>query len=434
MQAIAVSSLRFRDLVRPGEVISWPQGTGEPVTLVQALVAQRHELQHARLFVGMRLTSTLRPEHVDAFQISGLNGAGTNRQLTAAGVIDLLPMHVSGVTAAIRARRIPIDVVLVPVRPDGKGRYSVGPMADYVRAMVENARLVIGELNENLPLTAQDAVIEEADIDVLVRSQGQVVELADPEPADIDVRVASHVAALVPDGATVQFGIGSLPVAVARALSGHRDLGVHSGVISDAVVDLIEKGVVTNARKGLDTGVSVTGGLFGTRRLYDFADGNPALHLRSVDHTHSQAVLGTLHALHAVNGAVEVDLSGQINAETAAGRYLGAVGGQVDFVRGALSSPGGKSIIALPSATPDESRSRIVPRLAEAVVTTPRSDAGYVVTEYGAADLRDQTLAERARRLIAVAHPKFRDELWRECRPVLVAGAVLPVQDKEPAS
>jgi acetyl-CoA hydrolase len=426
MRAIPVSDLQFRDLIRPGEMIAWPQGTGEPLTLVKALMAQRHDLREARLFVGMRLSSTLKPEHADAFRISGLSGAGTNRHLTAAGVIDLLPMHMSSVVPAIRSRRIPIDVALVPVRPNGKRRYSVGPMADYAQAMVHGARLVIGEVNENLPLTGQDALIEESDIDVLVQSDGEVVELADPQPNALDAEIATHVASLIPDRATIQFGIGSLPVAVARALEGHHGLGVHSGVISDVVVDLIEKGAITNAHKGLDVGASVTGGLFGTRRLFAFADANPDVHLRSSEHTHSHGVLGALHALHAVNGAIEVDLTGQVNAETAAGRYLGAIGGQVDFVRGALASPGGKSILALPATTPDGARSRIVARLAEAVVTTPRSDAGYVVTEFGVADLRDRSLLERARRLIAVAHPAFRDELWRDCRPTLVAGATLP--------
>ena len=205
---------------------------------------------------------------------------------------------------------------------------------------------------------------------------------------------------------------------MAAALRGHRDLGVHSGVVSDVLVDLIEAGVVTNARKGLDAGVTVSGGLFGTARLNAWADGNPVLAMRSATHTHGQATMARLHALHAVNSAIEVDLTGQVNAEVAAGRYLGAVGGQVDFVRGAQLSPGGRSIIALPSTTPDGRRSRIVASLEGRPVTTPRSDADLVVTEFGVAELRGIGLNDRARRLAAIAHPDFRAELRRGLAPI----------------
>ena len=206
-------------------------------------------------------------------------------------------------------------------------------------------------------------------------------------------------------------GVGGLPVAVCRALEGHRDLGVHSGVISDVIVDLVEKGVVTNARKGIDVGRTVTGGLFGSRRLMDFADGNAALEMRSSEYTHNQQVLAHVQNLYAINSGIEVDLTGNVNSEVAAGRYLGAIGGQLDFVRGSFASPGGRSIIALSSTTPDGRHSRIVASLAGRPVTTPRGDADIVVTEYGVADLRGRSFSERAERLRAIAHPGFRDSL-----------------------
>jgi acyl-CoA hydrolase len=235
--------------------------------------------------------------------------------------------------------------------------------------------------------------------------------MPDPEPDEIDMRVARNVAGVIPNGATIQLGVGGLPVAVCRALEHHKDLGVHSGVISDVVVDLVEKGIVTNARKGIDIGRIVTGGLFGTRRLMDFADHNDLLEMRSSEYTHNQQVLARVQNLYAINSGVEVDLTGNVNSEVAAGRYLGAIGGQPDFVRGAVASPGGRAIIALPSTTPDGKHSRIVASLEGRPVTTPRADVDLVITEYGVADLRGRSFSERIERLRAIAHPDFRDRL-----------------------
>lgn len=402
----------FTAFLRPDDVITWPQGTGEPLGLTRRLVAQRHALPQVELFIGMSSSKTLAPEHADRFRMRGLNGAGTNRVLAAANVLDIVPCHVSSVPGLIRSRALRVDVVLLRVRPHPTpGFYTVGVMADFMPAMVEVARCVIAEIDERLPITAQDALVAAADIDVLAHCDADEILLPDPEPADIDTRVAAQAAALIPDGATLQLGVGTLPVAVCRALADHRDLGVHSGVISDALVDLVEKGVITNARKGIDAGAIVTGGLFGTRRLMRFADGNSSVHLRASDYTHNQTVMSRVQKLHAINSGIEVDLSGQVNSEVAGGRYLGAVGGQVDFVRGAQASPGGRSIIALPSTTPDGKHSRIVASLAGRPVTTPRSDADLVVTEYGVADLRGRSFSERAARLTAIAHPDFRAEL-----------------------
>jgi acetyl-CoA hydrolase len=249
--------------------------------------------------------------------------------------------------------------------------------------------------------------------------------MPDPQPSKVEVAVARHVASLVPDRATVQLGVGTLPVAVARALGGHRDLGVHSGVVSDVLVDLVEQGVVTNAYKGRDAGRTVTGGLFGTQRLRDFAQQSGSIDMRSVEYTHHIGVTASLAQFHSINSAIEVDLSGQANAEVAADRYLGAVGGQVDFVRGGSASVGGRSIIALPSTTPDGRHSRIVATLQGHPVTTARSDVDVIVTEYGVAHLRGCSLRERARRLLAIAHPDHREALIRALRDG-GAGTVAP--------
>lgn len=408
----------FTAFLRADDVVTWPQGTGEPLGLTGRLVEQRHVLPKVELFIGMSSSKTLAPEHAEHFRLRGLNGVGTNRALAAANVLDIVPCHVSAVPGLIRSRALRVDVVLLRVRPHTKpGYFSVGVMADFVPAMVEAARCVIAEVDERLPLTAQDALVAAADIDVQTQCDAGEVLLPDPEPAAIDARVAAQVVALIPDGATIQLGVGTLPVAVCRALSSHRDLGVHSGVITDALVDLVEKGVVTNARKGIDAGVIVTGGLFGTQRLTKFADGNKYVHLRASDYTHNQTVMSRIQKFYTINSGLEVDLTGQVNSEVAGTRYLGAVGGQVDFVRGAQVSPGGRSIIALSSTTPDGKHSRIVSSLAGRPITTPRSDADLVVTEYGFADLRGRSFSERAARLAAIAHPDFRSELKAKVHP-----------------
>jgi acetyl-CoA hydrolase len=286
-------------------------------------------------------------------------------------------------------------------------------IADYTAALIEAARCVIVEIDERLPLTADDASFASELVDVRVAASDMAqIELPDPTPREQEVLVARRVADLVPDGATVQVGIGGLPVAVLAALRGHRGLQIHSGVVPDAVVGLAEAGAVT--------GRLVTGGLFGSQRLFEFADGNPDVCMRSAEFTHSGAEMARIDRFHTVNSAIEVDLTGQVNSEVAAGRYLGAVGGQVDFVRGAQLSPGGRSIIALPAATEDGRTSRIVAALA-GPVTTARSDVDFIVTDFGTADLRGRSLAERAKRLASIAHPSFRETLLAEAHDMRVA-------------
>ena len=411
---LALSDLHFRDFVREGETLAWPQGPGEPLALSEALIAQRHDLRSPSLFLGMSVSKTVQPEHAAAIALRGLNGAGTNRRLTAGGLLDVIPCHVSSVPALLRTRAIRVDVALVQVRRHPqRGCYTLGVIADYTQALIRHARLVVAQVNDALPLTADDALVADDDLDVLVEAHGRVIEMPDPMPRDADAAVARQVATVIPNRATVQLGIGALPVAVARALAGHRDLGIHTGVISDVVLDLIESGAVTNAHKGRDLGRVVTGGLFGTQRLHRFASENDAITMRSVEYTHSLAIASSLQRFHTVNSAIEVDFTGQVNAEIASGSYLGAVGGQVDFVRGGMASVDGRSIIALPATTGDGAQSRIVASLGNGPVTTARSDIDLVVTEFGVADLRGCGLDERRRRLIAIAHPKFRESLER---------------------
>jgi acyl-CoA hydrolase len=417
MARAGVSAEAFEpaDFVNPGDTVAWPQGLGEPTGLTSQLVGRRAELSRVSVLVGMSTGTTLAPEHADHLTMLGLNGAGTNRVLVSSGAMDVIPVAVSAIPRLLRTGRIKVDVVLLKVRPHTDGRhFTTGVVADFTRALVESARTVVAEIDDRLPLTGDDALIPTRSVDHVIGNPGEIAFLEDPAPTQAEQAVAERVASVVPDRAVIQLGIGSLPVAVAQALSSHKDLGLHSGSLSDSVVDLIEAGVITNAHKEIDSGRSVTGCLLGTQRLLDFADANDELSMRSSDYTHEARTMSQLSNFHSVNSALEIDLSGQANAEVANGRYLGAVGGQLDFVRGAQASPGGRSIIAMTAATPDGTRSRVVSSLAGRPVTTPRSDIDVVITEFGVAELRGCSLRERARRLIAIAHPTFRDALAAE--------------------
>lgn len=411
MRKITISQLRFAEHLLPNDVIGWPQGPGEPLALTEALVAQRAELEAPTLLFGLTQSATLRPEIADHFRFHALNGAGTSRRVTA--LADIFPGHVSMLPGMFRSGQLRLDVMLIQVRPLPAGGFTLGVICDFTQAMIQQARRVVALVNPALPALGGDAVVDGTDIDLLVDGDERLIDMPDPEPSAVERLVAQQVAALIPDRATVQLGVGTLPAAVAEALHGHRELGVHSGVVSDVLVDLVERGIVTNSHKGCDAGQTVTGGLFGTQRLRDFAVRSRLIDMRSADYTHSLAVTAALPKFHTINSAIEIDLSGQVNSEVAGGRYLGAVGGQVDFVRAGVASKGGRSLIAFPSATPDGKHSRIVASLGDRPVTTARSDVDVIVTEHGAAHLRGCSLRERALRLIAIAHPDHREALAR---------------------
>jgi acetyl-CoA hydrolase len=300
--------------------------------------------------------------------------------------------------------------------PDGT--FGLGLAADYLAPLIGRASTVIAEVNDQVPDVGGDRRLSRGQIDVLVRTSRPPAEYAGKPASDVDIAIAEHVAGLVPDGATLQVGIGSLPAVVLRHLRGHRDLGVHSGMITDEIAELIEAGVVTGARKGTDRGLTVTGLLLGTSTLIKRAAVDKSIQLRDTRYTHDQAVLAAQHALVAVNSAIEVDLTGQANVEVAAGRYVGGTGGAADFLRGAARSAGGVPVIALPStagrsaALPSTTgtASRIVARLSGPAGLS-RADAGVIVTEYGVADLRGLSLARRRERMIAIAHPDHRAAL-----------------------
>ncbi|WP_254213627.1 acetyl-CoA hydrolase/transferase family protein [Burkholderia multivorans] len=390
----------------------WGQSHAEPVTLMRALVAQRHSFKRIRVFLGIGLADVLTPEHADAIDFLAYCGSGANRKLARANVLDILPAHYSQLPELIRSGALRIDVVMLQVSPpDEHGRYSLGLAREYLVEALKHARAIVAEVHPDVPWTYGGPFLRAADIDLLVTSDTPFPDAPETTPGPVEQAIGQHVASLVEDGATLQTGIGAIPDAVMAALHDKRDLGVHTGSIGDGIAALCEAGVVTNARKTIDAGITVGGVIIGSARARHFAHRNPALELRGTEYTHNPHVLRRIERFTAINSAVEVDLTGQVNAEVVGGTYVGAVGGVGDFLRAAQASRGGVPIVALPSTA--GAHSRIVTKLS-GPVTVPRSDACVIVTEYGIADLRGLSLAQRVPKMIAIAHPDHRERLARE--------------------
>ena len=402
--------------IRDGDTVLFGQAAAEPLTLTRALVAQRQSLGQLKVFLGITLSDTFKPEHADHFHFMSYCGAGSNRHLARAGVLDVFPSAYSSFPLVLNAERPFADVILVQVSPpDADGRFSLGLANDLLVAAIPTARVVIAEVNPLVPRTFGALTLDASDIDLLVHGSVPPIESLSGKTSPVDMLIAQRVADLVDDGSTLQFGLGGVADAPLALLHNRKNLGVHSGIVGDGIVGLAESGALTNALKGRDVGTSITGLLIGTRRLYDFADSNAAVGMRGNSYTHGPEVLRSLNKFVAINSAIEVDLTGQVNSEVANGEYLGAVGGAPDFLRAAHFSRGGIPIVALPSMAGQ--RSRIVSRLC-GPVTTPRCDAGLIVTEHGAADLRGLSLGQRKQRMLEIAHPSQREMLEREAASV----------------
>jgi acyl-CoA hydrolase len=420
---LAPTDLDLTRFIRAGDMIVIGQGCAEPRTLSEALVRQRAAIGRARVFLGPSFAGTFRPEHGDHLGFTAYGASGSNQALARAGLLDVVPCHYSDLPALFSEHRQRADVVLLQIAPPTEdGARFVGMANDYQVDAARRARVVIAEINDQVPQTPGTELPADIRIDATIRTSRAPAMLQGVPLGAAEARIARAVAALVPDGATIELGIGALPDAILGSLAGHRHLGIHSGMIGDGVVALAEAGALTNARKPIDRGISIGGLLFGTKSLFDFAHRNPALRLMPPTYTHGHQVLRQLPNFIAINSAIEADLSGQVNGEMAGGVYLGAVGGQVDFMRGAGASAGGRSIIALPATAKGGGISRIVAKFADGVATSLRSDMDAIVTEFGVAELGGRSLAERARQMIAVAAPPFRDALERAAHPLLKAG------------
>ncbi|HEV2336766.1 MAG TPA: acetyl-CoA hydrolase/transferase C-terminal domain-containing protein [Stellaceae bacterium] len=410
---LAPEALDFAQLIHDGDTVFWAQATAEPVFLTRLLDAQAPRCPPFRLFFALTFAGDFAADHPNV-TVSALGGGGAGRRFFAHDAGGVIPANISGLSRLISEGHPRVDVVLLQVSgPDRAGNYNAGLGIECLREAIAGARLVIAQLNPALPWTSGDTLIDGGLINILVPATHPPLELPARSIGPVERAIAAHVATLIPDRATLELGIGLIPEAVTAALGQKHGLGIHSGAIGDGVADLMQSGVVTNRHKEIDVGLTVTLMLMGTRRLYSFADRNPRIEIRPPRYTHDALVLGQFRRFVAINSALEIDLTGQVNAETLAGHSVGLTGGQMDFVRAATRAPEGRSIIALPSTSRDRAHSRIVARLADGVVTTPRADADCVVTEHGIAELKGRTLAERAGALIAVADPAFRPGLER---------------------
>ncbi|MBU6351144.1 MAG: 4-hydroxybutyrate CoA-transferase [Chloroflexi bacterium] len=389
-------------------------GVATPAQLVLALTARAEELRDVEI-VHLHTEGPApyaAANYTASFRTNCLFVGANIRNAVNEGLADYIPIFLSEVPGLFRRGILPLDIALVQVSPpDRHGFCSLGVSVDVARAAVQVARHVIAQINPNMPRTHGDGLLHVSALHSAVVVDDPLPEIVASQPTPVESAIGRYVAELIEDGATLQMGIGAIPNAVLSALHTHRDLGIHTEMFADGAIDLIERGVVNNAQKRIHPGKVVSSFAMGTRRLYDFIDDNPQVVMLDVAYVNDTAVIRRNPRVTAINSAIEVDLTGQVAADSMGTVQYSGVGGQMDFVRGAALSEGGKPIIALPSAT-SKGISRIVPhlRLGSGVVTT-RAHVHYVVTEYGIAYLYGRNLRQRARALIDIAHPAHRQEL-----------------------
>ena len=405
--------------VKHGNRVFIGSGAGEPQSLVKAL-SSRRDLSDTELVHIMTLG--IAPYAEARFGARFRHNAffiGNNvREAVAECRGDYTPIFLSEIPALFREGRIVLDYALIQVSPpDEHGYCSYGVSTDIVKSAAESAKVVIAEVNDNTPRTLGDCFIHVRDITTLVHSTEPMIEAPQGEPDALSRSIAKHIADLIEDGSTLQLGIGTIPDAVLHFLGDRRDLGIHTEMFSDGVIPLIEKGVITNSKKSIHRGKIIASFVLGSRRLYDFIDNNPMVEFHPTEYTNDPFRIAKNDKMVSINSALEVDMTGQVCADSLGPLFYSGIGGQVDFVRGASRSRKGKAIIALPSTAHDETTSRIVPTLMPgAGVVTSRGDVHYVTTEYGTAYLHGKTIRERAMALIQIAHPKFRPWLLAEAK------------------
>jgi 4-hydroxybutyrate CoA-transferase len=390
-----------------------------PHRLVDALTARAGELRVVEI-VSIHTEGAApyaAPEHAGSFRVNALFVGANVRRAVEEGRADYLPVFLSEVPQLFRAGILPLDVALIHVSPpDRHGYCSLGVSVDVTRSAVQTARTVIAQVNPRMPRTHGDGLIHVDAIDYLVDVDEPIDTLPASALTEVERAIGRHCAELVEDGACLQLGIGAIPQATLAALGDHHRLGIHTEMLSDGIVDLVEKGVITGELKRVHPGKIVGGFALGTRRLYDFLDDNPLVAMLDIAYVNDTAVIRRNTKVTAINSAIEVDLTGQVCADSIGDRLYSGVGGQMDFIRGAALSEGGKPIIALPSVA-SSGESRIVSFLKQgAGVVTTRAHVHFVVTEHGIADLFGKNLRQRAAALIAVAHPAHRDALAAEAR------------------
>lgn len=380
---------------------------------MRALIKQRERLRGTTLYVNVSGSPLLygQQKYFEYFNIRAFLSSVGLMNVVNKGNFDYIPINVSDIPQYFQEEKI--DVALVQVTPpDAEGKVSLGISVDVTKELIKRANLVIAEVNDNLPVTEGDSKVDAHFIDFFVKSTNPLLEIKERELTDIDKQIGKNVATLIPNGATLQWGIGNIPNSVLHALKDKKDLGVHSGSITEPIIPLIQSGVITNEKKSFGRGKVLCTVLLGTKKLYDYANKNPLIHVVEAKTTHNIVNISKIDHFHAINSAIEVDLFGQVNAESIQGKTIAGVGGQMDFIKGAKLSKGGKSIIALSSTTSKGDRSKIQYSIDR--VSSLKTEVDYIVTEYGIATLKHKSLRERAESLISIAHPSFREQLRNE--------------------
>ena len=413
-----VSAEEALQIIQPGHRLFIHGSACTPLFLLKKLAEQAPRLRDVEL-VSISLYGDVvvdKPEYAEHFHINSLFVSGSVRQAVNEGRGDYVPVFLSEIPELFKRKILPLDVALVSVSPpDRHGFCSLGTSVDIARSAVNSARFVIAQVNPQVPRTHGDGMIHVSSFHALVFENTPLPEVRFGDEINAaELKIGQIIAGLTEDRSTLQMGIGSIPDAVLRSLGNHKDLGVHTEMFSDGLIDLLKKGIVTNRYKKIHPGKTVTAFALGTRRLYDFVDDNPAVAFLDVDYVNDTSVIRRNKRVIAINSAIEVDITGQICADSIGTYHYSGVGGQMDFMRGAALSEGGKPILALSSRT-KKGLPRIVPLLKPgAGVVTTRGHVHWIVTEFGAAFLHGKTLRERAEALIAIAHPDARAELRRD--------------------
>jgi acyl-CoA hydrolase len=388
-----------------------------PLHILEALQKRHEELQNVEL-VSITTFGNIHfddPKYHKSFFLNSLFVSENNRSVVNSAYGDYVPIFLSEIPLLFRRNILPLDVAIVQVSPpDAHGYCSLGTSVDIARAAVDTAKYIIAQVNSKMPRTHGDGFVHIDKIDALVWHDADLPEIDyQSKSNDAVIKIGRNVAALVEDGATLQLGIGAIPDQVLRNLNSHKGLGIHTEMLSDGVIPLIQKGVIDNSRKKINVGRSVTGFMAGTRKLYDFVNDNPCVRVMDISYVNDTSVIRINPKVTAINSAIEIDLTGQICADSFGTYQYSGIGGQMDFIRGASLSEGGKPIIAMPSIT-SKGNSRIVPYLKEgAGVVTTRGHVHWVVTEYGMADLFGKNLKQRARELIRISHPDQKEFLQK---------------------
>jgi acyl-CoA hydrolase len=401
-------------LIAPGQRVFVHGGAATPHYLLREMAKRSIELWNIELVsISLQGDAILTDKkYRDSFRMNSLFVSQNVREAVNNGRADYVPVFLSEIPILFRKNILPLDVAIVQVSlPDKHGYCSLGVSVDIAATAVKCAKTVIAQVNPRMPRTHGDGIVHITEFNAIVLGEQELPEVVSSSPTEIASRIAAHCADLVDNGATLQVGIGAIPDAVLSSLSNHKELGVHTEMFSDSLIPLIEKGIVTNQHKKKHRGKTVSSFLLGTRKLYDFVDDNPSIAVLGIDYVNDTAVIRTNPKVTAINSAIEVDITGQVCSDSIGTYHYSGVGGQMDFMRGAALSEGGKPIIALPSTT-SKGNSRIVSLLKPgAGVVTTRAHAHYVVTEYGIANLYGQNMRQRAKALIQIAHPNHREVL-----------------------